>query len=110
MPPRSDRAEYVHLTRAGGCRSPVPVALRDERVPQRVPAHLDRRDEIVLAVGEAAANAVEHAYRDRPEPGVIDVTLWTESDARPACRSATTAAGANPRPDLARRGRAWASS
>jgi anti-sigma regulatory factor (Ser/Thr protein kinase) len=35
----------------------------------------------VLAVGEAAANAVEHAYRDMQEPGIIDVTFWTESDA-----------------------------
>jgi len=46
-----------------------------------LPLSHDRRDEIVLAVGEAAANAVEHAYRDRPEPGVIDVTFWIESDA-----------------------------
>jgi anti-sigma regulatory factor (Ser/Thr protein kinase) len=46
-----------------------------------LPLTPERRDEIVLAVGEAAANAVEHAYRHQAQPGVVDVTFWTESDA-----------------------------
>ena len=32
----------------------------------------------MLAVGEAAANAVDHAYPTR-EPGVIDMTFWTKT-------------------------------
>jgi serine/threonine-protein kinase RsbW len=40
----------------------------------------DRREEVLLAVGEAAANAVEHAY-DPDEAGVVELTFWTESDA-----------------------------
>jgi anti-sigma regulatory factor (Ser/Thr protein kinase) len=81
VPPRSDRAEYVHLTlpaQAGHlCRLRHVI---DEYLSV-FPLTPDRRDEIVLAVGEAAANSVEHAYRHQTEPGVIDVTLWTESDA-----------------------------
>jgi anti-sigma regulatory factor (Ser/Thr protein kinase) len=80
MPP-SDRTEYVHLTLPA-----EPTQLRrlrraiDEYLSSLLLAR-DRRDEIVLAVGEAAANAVEHAYLDQLGPGVIDVTFWTESDA-----------------------------
>ncbi|WP_410648939.1 SpoIIE family protein phosphatase [Amycolatopsis sp. cmx-4-54] len=33
----------------------------------------DRRDDLTLAVYEAMANAVEHAYRDRPVPGPLDI-------------------------------------
>jgi anti-sigma regulatory factor (Ser/Thr protein kinase) len=81
MPPRSGHAEYVHLTMPADanhlCR--LRHAMNDYLTTFPLPP--DRRDEIVLAVGEAAANAVEHAYRHEAEPGVIDVTLWTESDA-----------------------------
>jgi serine/threonine-protein kinase RsbW len=81
MPSHSDRAEFVHLTlpaeAAHLCR--LRHAMNDYLSAFPLPP--ERRDEIVLAIGEAAANAVEHAYRDQPEPGVIDVTLWTESDA-----------------------------
>jgi len=81
MAPRSDRTEYVHLTLPA-----EPAQLR--RLRQAMSAYLrplplapERRDEIVLAVGEAAANAVEHAYLHQQEPGIIDVTFWTEADA-----------------------------
>jgi serine/threonine-protein kinase RsbW len=37
----------------------------------------DRRDDIVLAVGEALANAVEHAYDDRP-PGLVELYACTD--------------------------------
>jgi anti-sigma regulatory factor (Ser/Thr protein kinase) len=36
--------------------------------------HPDHADDLQLALGEALANAVEHAYRDR-EPGDLDYTL-----------------------------------
>jgi serine phosphatase RsbU (regulator of sigma subunit)/integral membrane sensor domain MASE1/anti-sigma regulatory factor (Ser/Thr protein kinase) len=39
----------------------------------------DRRDDIVLALCEAAGNAIEHAYRDA-EPGTVQVQLWGEED------------------------------
>jgi anti-sigma regulatory factor (Ser/Thr protein kinase) len=40
----------------------------------------DPREEVVLAVGEAAANSVEHAY-DPGEASIVELTFWTESDA-----------------------------
>jgi anti-sigma regulatory factor (Ser/Thr protein kinase) len=81
MSPHAHRTEYVHLTVPAEPAQLAPLrhAMAEYLAP--LPLSPDRRDEIILAVGEAAANAVEHAYRDEPEPGVIDVTFWTESDA-----------------------------
>lgn len=47
----------------------APLALSDDEVA-----------EIVLAVDEAVANAVCHAY-DPDETGSVELTLWTEDDA-----------------------------
>lgn len=43
-----------------------------------IPPH--QQSETVLAVYEAAANAVQHAYRPG-QPGSIELTIWTEPDA-----------------------------
>ena len=80
MPPPSDRAEYVHLTMPAQAEHLCRLRHAVKEFLGALPLTPDRQDEIVLAVGEAAANAVEHAYRDQ-ELGVIDVTFWTESDA-----------------------------
>jgi anti-sigma regulatory factor (Ser/Thr protein kinase) len=81
MSPHSDRAEYVHLTLPADARHLCRLRRAMREYLGALPLTPDRRDEIVLAVGEAAANAVEHAYRGQEEPGVLDVTFWTESDA-----------------------------
>lgn len=81
MSPRADRTEYVHLTLPAEAAQLGRLRHAMSGYLGALPLPRDRREEIVLAVGEAAANAVEHAYRDQAEPGVIDVTLWTESDA-----------------------------
>ena len=65
---------------------------RDCRVPQRTV------DAVALAASEAATNVVVHAYRERPDPGAIEVhaalasgELWViVSDA---------GSGLRPRPD-----------
>jgi anti-sigma regulatory factor (Ser/Thr protein kinase) len=38
----------------------------------------DARDDVVLAVNEAASNCVEHAYSPATVDDTIDLTLWTE--------------------------------
>ena len=81
MPPHSGRAEYVHLTLPAQAAHLCRLRHVMNDYLSAFPLTPDRRDEIVLAVGEAAANAVDHAYRGQAEPGVIDVTLWTESNA-----------------------------
>jgi anti-sigma regulatory factor (Ser/Thr protein kinase) len=81
MPPRSERAEYVRLSLPAEPRHLCRLRHTMNEYLSALPLTTARRDEIVLAVGEAAANAVEHAYCHQPEPGVVDVTFWTESDA-----------------------------
>lgn len=73
-----DQVEFAHITLPAD-----PAQLHGLRARLRrslAGLSLERRDEVLLAVAEAAANAVEHAYLgDRT--GVIEVSLWTESDA-----------------------------
>ena len=45
-----------------------------------LPMSEDRREEVVLAVNEAATNSVQHAYAP-DEAGVVELSFWTESDA-----------------------------
>ena len=78
---RADRTEYVHLTLPAEPAQLAPLRHAMAEYLGALPLSPDRRDEVILAVGEAAANVVEHAYHDAPEPGVVDVTFWTESDA-----------------------------
>jgi anti-sigma regulatory factor (Ser/Thr protein kinase) len=40
----------------------------------------NRRDEVVVAVGEAASNSVQHAYSP-DEADIVELFFWTESDA-----------------------------
>ena len=80
MPPPSDRTEFVHFTLPADATHLCRLRYAMYGFLGALPLSLDRQDEIVLAIGEAAANAVEHAYRHQ-EPGVIDVTFWTEGDA-----------------------------
>jgi serine/threonine-protein kinase RsbW len=41
----------------------------------------DTEDDLVLAVNEAAANSVEHAYRPAGSDDTVELTFWTEADA-----------------------------
>lgn len=76
----TDRTEFAHLEVDADPHS-LP-GLRREMRRCLTPLSLgsDRREEVVLAVDEAAANAVEHAY-DPGEPGTVELTFWTETNA-----------------------------
>jgi serine/threonine-protein kinase RsbW len=63
--------EQLVLIRRDLGRWLAPLALTDEEIA-----------DVVLAVDEAAANAVRHAYG--PEvSGAVELTLWTEPDTEP---------------------------
>ena len=64
--------------------------------------------DVVLAVDEAVANVVDHAYRGRPDGGTVNVYAWTtaDSDGRRVTVSVTDQGRWRPVPvDPGRRGR-----
>jgi serine/threonine-protein kinase RsbW len=76
----SDQTEYVHLTLPATPEHLQTLRHEVMRCLAPLPMAQDRREEVLLAVGEAAANSIEHAY-DPDEAGVVELTFWTESDA-----------------------------
>jgi anti-sigma regulatory factor (Ser/Thr protein kinase) len=76
----SEQTEYVHLTLPADAEQLRTLRHELRRCLASLPMSQDRQEEVVLAVSEAAGNAVQHAY-DPDEAGVVELTLWTESDA-----------------------------
>ena len=75
-----DHTEFLHLTLpADPAQLP---SLRQElrRCVAGLPIPPEQQSETVLAVDEAATNAVRHAYAPG-QPGSIELTIWTEPDA-----------------------------
>src|SRR6188472_2985366 len=75
------------------------AVIRHELTSWLTPLRLtdDETADVVLAVDEAAANAVLHAY-GRDESGAVELTLWTEpgpgvDERRCRSRSSTTGTG-----------------
>jgi serine/threonine-protein kinase RsbW len=100
--PSSDLTEYVHLTLPADAEHLRTLRHEVRRRLASLPMRQDRREEVVLAVSEAAANAVQHAY-DPDEAGVLELTLWTESDAL-CMEIADRGRWREPRPSLCRPG------
>jgi serine/threonine-protein kinase RsbW len=74
------RTEYVHLTLPADLEHLQTLRNEVRRCLASLPMSQDRREDVVLAVCEAGANCVQHAY-DQDETGVVELTLWTESGA-----------------------------
>jgi serine/threonine-protein kinase RsbW len=77
---RPDRTEYVHVTLPADPEHLPTLRHEVRRCLASLPMSQDRQEEVVLAVSEAGTNSVLHAY-DPDEAGVIELTLWTDSDA-----------------------------
>jgi anti-sigma regulatory factor (Ser/Thr protein kinase) len=87
-PSAPGRIEFVH--RSWPADPQQLAAIRRELSGWLAPLQLTEMEvaDVVLAVDEAAANAVRHAYGP-DEAGVVELTLWTESES--GTDSATTA-------------------
>jgi serine/threonine-protein kinase RsbW len=78
-PERAGRVEFVHRSWPA---DPAQLSvIRRELSGWLAPLNLsdDETAQVVLAVDEAAANAVRHAYGPGGS-GVVELTLWTEPD------------------------------
>ena len=59
--------------------APIRVELRRWLAPLGMTG--EAQEDMVLAVGEAAANSVEHAYPEATEDDTVELIFWTESAA-----------------------------
>ena len=75
-----DRTEFLHLTLPADPAQLPALRRKVRRCVAGLPIPPHQQSETVLAVDEAAANAVQHAYAP-DEPGCIELTIWTEPDA-----------------------------
>jgi anti-sigma regulatory factor (Ser/Thr protein kinase) len=77
-----DRTEFVHLTLPADPAHLPPLRNRLRGCLAALPMPPTRQDEVILAVAEAAANVVEHAYPNaHDDRRVVELTFWTEADA-----------------------------
>ncbi|MCE0762818.1 ATP-binding protein [Pseudonocardia kujensis] len=76
----ADSVEYVH--RSWPANPAQLSVIRRELLGWLAPLGLstEQQDDVVLAVDEAVANAVRHAYPEG-RPGDVELTLWTEGEA-----------------------------
>lgn len=78
---RDGPVEFVHRSWSADSSQlrPLRTELQGWLAPFFMPG--DTEDDLVLAVSEAAANSVEHAYIPRTAHDVVELTLWTEPHA-----------------------------
>lgn len=75
-----DRTEFWQLSLPAEATQLHELRQQLRRHIAGLPIPPQRQAETVLAVDEAAANAVQHAYA-AGRPGQIELTVWTEPDA-----------------------------
>ena len=73
-----DRVEFVHRSWAAHPRQLAPIRAETRRWLAPLDLSDDARQDMVLAVNEAASNAVEHAYPRASAGDIVEITFWTE--------------------------------
>ena len=74
-------AAFVHLTFAAHPRQLASIRTQVRNWLAPLDLAEESKEDLVLAVNEAASNSIEHAYRP-PTPGdTVESTFWTEADA-----------------------------
>jgi anti-sigma regulatory factor (Ser/Thr protein kinase) len=72
--------EFLRLTVPAQASRLAPLRRQLRRCLAPLPMPTNRKDELFLAVSEAVANCVEHAY-DPADSGIVELTFWTETNA-----------------------------
>jgi anti-sigma regulatory factor (Ser/Thr protein kinase) len=73
-----DRVEFVHRSWTAHPRQLAPIRAETRRWLAHLSISDDAQQDMVLAVNEAASNAIEHAYPRASACDIVEITFWTE--------------------------------
>jgi anti-sigma regulatory factor (Ser/Thr protein kinase) len=74
----AQRIEFVHEVWPAQPRSLARIRSRTRRWLSPLPLTEQAQHDLIVAVDEAASNAIEHAYPEGTENKTVEVTFWTE--------------------------------
>ncbi len=77
----AEHFEFVHQAWRAHPRQLARIRAEVRRWLTAVTLPDDGKQDIVLAVSEAASNAVEHAYTPTASDGTVELTFWVEPEA-----------------------------
>jgi serine/threonine-protein kinase RsbW len=78
---RGEPAEFVHQVWPAHSRQLAPMRAEVRRWLAPLALTGEAKDDVVLAVSEAAANCVEHAYIPATAGDTVELTFWTDTQA-----------------------------
>ncbi|QYN39376.1 ATP-binding protein [Pseudonocardia sp. DSM 110487] len=74
----TDRVEFVHQSWPAHPRQLAPIRAETRRWLAHPDLSDDVEQDVVLAVNEAASNAMEHAYARTSAGDIVEIIFWTE--------------------------------
>src|SRR5436190_24194051 len=78
--PAADRVEFAHRSWPAHPRQLAPIRAETRRWLAHLNVSDDVEQDVVLAVNEAASNAMEHAYAPTSAGDIVETTFWTEEE------------------------------
>jgi serine/threonine-protein kinase RsbW len=78
---RGEPAEFVQQIWPAHSRQLAPLRAEVRRWLAPLALTGDAKDDVVLALSEAAANCIEHAFIPETADDTVELTFWTESQA-----------------------------